>query len=91
MIFKSFEINKIDKKVSQIILFYGKNEGLKYEAINTLIKNKIKILKLYKSEVKSHPHPRSIKSVKALSQIRGSQSGYKNAESFHLVFEKDEI
>lgn len=59
--------------------------------ISKQIKKKIKILKLYKSEVKTYPHPRSIKSVKALSQIRGSQSGFKNAESFHLVFEKDEI
>ena len=31
MIFKSFEINKINKKINQLILFYGKNEGLKNE------------------------------------------------------------
>ena len=38
MIFKSFEINKIDKKINQLILFYGKNEGLKNETLLTLIK-----------------------------------------------------
>jgi len=39
MIFKSFEINKINKKRNQLILFYGKNEGLKNEALNILIKD----------------------------------------------------
>ena len=39
MIFKSFEINKINKKINQLILFYGKNEGLKNEAISILIKD----------------------------------------------------
>ena len=29
MIFKSFEINKINLKKKKLILFYGKNEGLK--------------------------------------------------------------
>ena len=38
MIFKYFEINKINKKINQLILFYGKNEGLKNEAISILIK-----------------------------------------------------
>ena len=40
MIFKSFEINKINKKIYQLILFYGKNEGLKNEALSILIKDK---------------------------------------------------
>ena len=39
MILKSFEINKINKKINQLILFYGKNEGLKNEALNILIKD----------------------------------------------------
>ena len=51
MIFKSFEINKIDKKVSQIILFYGKNEGLKNEAINILIKDKKNIQNYEEKEI----------------------------------------
>ena len=40
MIFKSYEINKINQKINHLILFYGKNEGLKNEALDILIKNK---------------------------------------------------
>jgi DNA polymerase-3 subunit delta len=39
MILKSFEINKINLNINNLILFYGKNEGLKIEALNILIKN----------------------------------------------------
>ena len=38
MIIKSYEINKIDQNINHLILFYGKNEGLKNEAIKLLIK-----------------------------------------------------
>ena len=31
------------------------------------------------------PHPRSLKAVKILSNYRGFQSGFENAEAFHLV------
>ena len=51
MIFKSFEINKIDKKINQLILFYGKNEGLKNEAINILIKDKTNIQNYEEKEI----------------------------------------
>ena len=40
MILKSHEINKINHDICYFILFYGKNEGLKNEALNTLVKNK---------------------------------------------------
>jgi len=40
MILKSFEINKINLNTSNLILFYGKNEGSKIEALNILIKDK---------------------------------------------------
>ena len=40
MILKSYEINKINLSNHHFILFYGKNEGLKNEALNILIKNK---------------------------------------------------
>ncbi len=39
MIFKSYEIKKINLKKNKIILFYGDNEGFKKEAIDTLISN----------------------------------------------------
>ena len=39
MILKFFEINKIDLNINNIILFYGKNEGLKNENTKLLLKN----------------------------------------------------
>ena len=39
MIIKSYELSKINLNVQNIILFYGKNEGLKKSTILTLIKN----------------------------------------------------
>jgi DNA polymerase-3 subunit delta len=40
MILKSYEINKINKNINHLLLFYGKNEGLKNEALNILNKDK---------------------------------------------------
>jgi len=40
MIVKSHEIKKINLEYNKFILFYGKNEGLKVEALNILIKDK---------------------------------------------------
>ena len=51
MIFKSFEINKINKKKNQLILFYGKNEGLKNEAVSILIKDENNIQNYEEKEV----------------------------------------
>ena len=51
MIFKSFEINKINKKINQLILFYGKNEGLKNEAISILIKDESNIQNYEEKEI----------------------------------------
>ena len=43
MIIKNYQINQIDLKKNKLILFYGKNEGLKKQAIKTLNKNNIKV------------------------------------------------
>jgi DNA polymerase-3 subunit delta len=51
MIFKSFEINKINKRINQLILFYGKNEGLKNEALNILIKDENNIQNYDEKEI----------------------------------------
>ena len=51
MIIKSFEIKKINQNINNIILFYGKNEGLKNESINILIKNRGSILNYDEKEV----------------------------------------
>ncbi|MDD5774344.1 MAG: PIG-L family deacetylase [Candidatus Omnitrophica bacterium] len=53
--------------------------------IGAFIEKKIKIMKLYKNEMKPHPFPRSEKSLRALAVLRGSQAGCEYAESFKLV------
>ena len=40
MIIKSYEVKKINQNNNKIILLYGKNDGAKKEAINSLIINK---------------------------------------------------
>ena len=40
MIIKSYEINKINLEKNPFVLLYGKNEGLKKETKNTLLRNK---------------------------------------------------
>ena len=40
MIIKFFDLDKINLDINNIILFYGKNEGLKNENLNKIIKNK---------------------------------------------------
>ena len=51
MILKSYEINKINQNINHLILFYGKNEGLKNEALEILIKNKNNISNYDEKEV----------------------------------------
>ena len=51
MILKSFEIKKIDQNINHLILFYGKNEGVKSEALNILIGNKNNITNYDEEEV----------------------------------------
>jgi DNA polymerase III subunit delta len=51
MIIKSYEIKKINLDYNQFILFYGKNEGLKNEATNELIKNKNTISNYHEKEI----------------------------------------
>ena len=51
MILKSYEINKINQNINHLILFYGKNEGLKNEALNILIKDKNNISNYEEKEI----------------------------------------
>ena len=51
MILKSYEINKINQNIKHFILFYGKNEGLKNEALNILVKNKNNISNYEEKEI----------------------------------------
>jgi DNA polymerase-3 subunit delta len=51
MIIKSYEIKKINLERNRFILFYGKNEGLKNEAFDILIKDKNKISNYEEKEI----------------------------------------
>jgi len=59
-----------------------------YFNITPFLKKKIQLMKIYKSEIKKHPFPRSVDAIKSLAIIRGSESNYKYAEAFKLIFEK---
>ena len=61
-----------------------------YVNISKTFKSKLKALKIYKSEIGKHPFPRSVASITSLAKLRGSESGYKFAEGFKLIFERDE-
>ena len=61
-----------------------------YFNISKNLKTKLKLAKVYKNEFKKHPFPRSIEAIKALAVIRGSESGYKYAESFKLILKKND-
>ena len=43
MIVKSYELKKSNLSLIKFFLFYGKNEGLKNETLNNVIKDKNKI------------------------------------------------
>ena len=55
--------------------------------ITPYITKKIAAMKIYKSEIKKHPFPRSEDAIKSLAILRGSQSGKKFAEAFQLYME----
>jgi len=51
MILKSFEIKKINQNINNLILFYGKNEGLKNETLDILTKDKNSIFNYEEKEI----------------------------------------
>ena len=51
MILKSYEIKKINQSINHLILFYGKNEGLKNEALSILNKDKDNISNYDEKEI----------------------------------------
>lgn len=58
-----------------------------YEDIAEEIETKIKAMKIYKSELKKFPHPRSVETIRTLARRRGSEAGLKSAEAFMLIRE----
>jgi DNA polymerase-3 subunit delta len=51
MIIKSYELNKLNLDQNKIVLFYGKNEGLKNDTTSNLLKNKENISKYEEKEI----------------------------------------
>ncbi|MAF43244.1 MAG: hypothetical protein CMI54_03615 [Parcubacteria group bacterium] len=58
-----------------------------YEDISETLKIKLRAMRCYKSELKKHPHPRSLKGITILAEKRGIESGLKAAEAFILIRE----
>lgn len=56
-----------------------------YVDISKFLQKKIEISKIYKSEFKKHPFPRSTRSIISNALIRGAESGFKFAEAFELL------
>ncbi|MTI80468.1 MAG: PIG-L family deacetylase [Firmicutes bacterium] len=53
--------------------------------ISNFIDIKKEAMSIFESQVHSFPHPRSIRSLEALSEYRGSNMGIKNAEAFITI------
>jgi hypothetical protein len=47
---------------------------------------KLQALACYRNVMRSYPHPRSEVALRALSQVRGAQSGMQHAEAFDARF-----
>lgn len=58
-----------------------------YVDITKTLKTKIEAMKVYESEVKPHPHPRSLEMINILAKMRGGAVGLEAAESFILIRE----
>ena len=56
-----------------------------FEDISKEFKYKIKSIKMYKSEIRSFPHPLSLKAIENLAIQRGVECSLKKAEAFQLI------
>jgi len=55
--------------------------------ISPYFEKKLKIMQIYDSELNEFPFPRSLKTLSALANLRGSTSGHQVAEAFMLLKE----
>ena len=58
-----------------------------YYDIENYMNTKIDLIKQYKSELLEFPHPRSIKYIQSLANVRGVEAGVLYAEGFHIFRE----
>lgn len=59
-----------------------------FNDISPFINTKITAMNIYKSEIGKHPFPRNDKLIKSLAILRGSESNFKYAEAFELVYQR---
>ena len=57
--------------------------------ISETLGDKLKALGAYQSELRDFPHPRSIAAVKAQAAFRGAQVGFKAAEAFQMIWQRN--
>jgi LmbE family N-acetylglucosaminyl deacetylase len=55
--------------------------------ISATLDRKLSAMKCYASQLKEHPHPRSLQSIEAQAHLRGATVGFMAAEAFMLVRE----
>ena len=58
-----------------------------YVDISRTLKNKLKAMSAYKTELKQYPHPRSLEAITSLAKMRGASVGVEAAEAFMLIRE----
>lgn len=56
--------------------------------ISEYLEKKLKIMRIYESEMAPHPFPRSEEAIRALATLRGAVAGVMAAEAFMLVKER---
>ena len=61
----------------------------KFYDITDFIEKKLEAIKIYKSEIRQYPHPRSLEGIKTLSKFRGQCIGVNYAEAFEVGYIKD--
>lgn len=60
-----------------------------YEDVSDFIDEKFELMNCYPGEVGLHPFPRSLEIVKANAIVRGSESGFRYAEAFKLIYARN--
>lgn len=60
-----------------------------FEDISSQFKKKLDIMSFYKTELKTFPHPRSLKGLEIIAKERGLRSGFEYSESFSLLYARN--
>ncbi len=83
MIIKNFQLNKVKSNENKLILFYGKNEGLKNESINLIFENSKKIFKYDEKDI--------LENIEAFFDRLLSKSFFENEKNIIIKRSTDKI